>query len=72
VDQNSSEHSAVQETGAINLAQGEHIIRVRYFNSQFNSVLNLFWTPPGGHLEIVPSDALRIICTRWRFKLFLT
>jgi fibro-slime domain-containing protein len=55
---NGGEHSALQKTGAINLAEGKHIIRVRYFNSQFNGVLKLFWTPPGGHLEIVPGDAL--------------
>jgi fibro-slime domain-containing protein len=55
---NGGEHAAIQKSGLVNLTQGKHTIRVRYFNSQFSGVLKLFWTPPGGHLQIVPSEVL--------------
>ncbi len=46
-------------TGTIHLTPGPHAIRVRYFNIILGGSVRLFWTPPGGSEQIVPSDVLR-------------
>ena len=42
----------------INLTAGLHDIRVRFLDKSGYSHINLFWTPPGGSREIVPSERL--------------
>jgi 4-amino-4-deoxy-L-arabinose transferase-like glycosyltransferase/streptogramin lyase len=42
----------------LNLAAGLHDIRVRFVDKSGYSHINLYWTPPGGGREIVPSERL--------------
>jgi DNA-binding beta-propeller fold protein YncE len=44
--------------GSVQLAQGWHPIRVRYLNRIDHAHLYLYWIPPGGAREIVPSTNL--------------
>jgi 4-amino-4-deoxy-L-arabinose transferase-like glycosyltransferase/sugar lactone lactonase YvrE len=46
--------------GAIELDEGWHDIRVRFVNRSDHSHVYLYWTPPGGIKEIVPSTRLFI------------
>ena len=46
--------------GAIDLDEGWHDIRVRFVNRSDHSHIYLYWTPPGGIREVVPSTRLFI------------
>jgi streptogramin lyase/4-amino-4-deoxy-L-arabinose transferase-like glycosyltransferase len=48
----------VLATGGIELASGLHDIRVRYTDRTDHTHINLYWTPPGGRLQIVPAEVL--------------
>lgn len=44
--------------GTIVLAPGQHTLEVRYETTQDNAQLELFWQPPGGQRELLPSYIL--------------
>lgn len=44
--------------GRIHLSAGRHRVRLRYYDARHYAHLNLWWTPPGGGLEVVPSGVL--------------
>ena len=44
--------------GSIQLETGEHEILVKYSNTEHYSEMRLFWTPPGGSSETIPTEAL--------------
>jgi hypothetical protein len=48
--------SVVSNTAQISLRPGDHRIRIRYYNEAGDSIIRLYWTPPGGAEEIVPSE----------------
>lgn len=48
-----------KKSGQITLSPGLHPIHVRYFNTILGGSVRLFWTPPGGPEQIVPTAALR-------------
>jgi 4-amino-4-deoxy-L-arabinose transferase-like glycosyltransferase len=45
--------------GTLNLTAGWHSIRIHYLDYVGASRIHLYWTPPGGEREIVPTWALR-------------
>jgi hypothetical protein len=49
---------ADSDQGRIHLSAGRHRIRLRYYEARHYSHLELWWTPPNGSLEVVPSAAL--------------
>jgi hypothetical protein len=55
---NGGHHGRIRRDGAIRLEEGEHPIRVRYFNSQFDAEFRLYWTVPGKAEDTIPSEAL--------------
>jgi hypothetical protein len=51
--------SAFQEKdGQVDLTEGSHSIRIRYFNSAFGGFVRVWWTPPGRQVEILPRSVL--------------
>lgn len=44
--------------GKVKLSPGKHRLRLRYFEARNYSRLELWWTPPGGTKEVVPSEFL--------------
>lgn len=44
--------------GSIALQKGLHDIRVRFTDHSSHTHIFLFWTPPGGNREIVPTEVL--------------
>jgi sugar lactone lactonase YvrE len=48
----------VYREGSVELAAGFHDIRLRYTDRSSHSHINLYWTPPGQGLQIVPSQNL--------------
>jgi sugar lactone lactonase YvrE/4-amino-4-deoxy-L-arabinose transferase-like glycosyltransferase len=44
--------------GWVELKAGLHDIRVRYLDKSHHSHINLYWMPPGGEREIIPSEML--------------
>jgi 4-amino-4-deoxy-L-arabinose transferase-like glycosyltransferase len=42
----------------VNLQQGAHDFEVRFQSMQDNSVLQLFWQPPGGQRRLLPPDVV--------------
>jgi hypothetical protein len=44
--------------GTIHLEEGRHSLRLEFLDHLNNSRIHLYWTPPGGLREIVPSEAL--------------
>jgi 4-amino-4-deoxy-L-arabinose transferase-like glycosyltransferase len=44
--------------GSVTLQAGNHPIHVHYLDNLGGSLIHLFWTPPDGEHQIVPSDAL--------------
>ncbi|RIK41936.1 MAG: hypothetical protein DCC55_10410 [Chloroflexi bacterium] len=53
-----SRHPNELAIGGIELAEGLHDIRIRYTDRTDHTHINLYWTPPGGGQQIVPSAAL--------------
>lgn len=48
----------VYAEGGITLESGLHDIRVRYADRTDHTHINLFWRPPGGFVQIIPSEVL--------------
>jgi DNA-binding beta-propeller fold protein YncE len=55
---NGGHHADRYLEGRIQLTQGLHTIRLRYFQDDGGRVMDLFWTPPGGRKEAVPTAVL--------------
>jgi len=55
---NGGEHGAQERSGTINLSQGFHDVEVRYFQISGSREMQLWWQPPGGPREIIPSQYL--------------
>ena len=55
---NGGEHGAQCRDGDIVLSEGFHDIEVRYFQSGGSREMQLWWTPPGGAKEVIPSQYL--------------
>ncbi len=45
--------------GALALIPGEHTIRVRFLDRTSFTFIQVYWTPPGGQRQILPSAVLR-------------
>jgi hypothetical protein len=55
---NNSNEAGDPIEGTIKLKAGSHSIQVHYLDYLGDSRLHLYWTPPDGQKQIVPSDAL--------------
>jgi DNA-binding beta-propeller fold protein YncE len=55
---NGGEHGSEFHEGSIQLSEGFHDIEVRYFQSGGSREMQLWWAPPGGGQEIIPSQYL--------------
>lgn len=44
--------------GALNLTAGFHDIRIRFLDQTGNTFINLFWTPPGGSRQALPTELM--------------
>jgi streptogramin lyase/4-amino-4-deoxy-L-arabinose transferase-like glycosyltransferase len=53
----SSQPNVLAES-AVELSQGLHDIRVRYTDRTDHTHINLYWTPPGSNMQLVPPEAL--------------
>lgn len=53
-----NDHSTRDDSGTITLGAGQHRIRMEYYDSTFDAVAKLSWTPPGGVRQIVPTTSL--------------
>jgi hypothetical protein len=51
--------NVVANNGEATLSAGEHPVLIRYMNQAGDSIMKLFWTPPGGMEEIVPVEVLQ-------------
>lgn len=55
---NGGHHADRYMEGRITLTQGVHDIKIRYNQDDGGRVMELYWTPPGGRKEVVPTEAL--------------
>ncbi|MBC8447256.1 MAG: glycosyltransferase family 39 protein [Chloroflexi bacterium] len=55
---NGGEHGSEYREGSIQLTEGFHDIEVRYFQMGGSRDMQLWWSPPGGGQEIIPSQYL--------------
>jgi DNA-binding beta-propeller fold protein YncE len=55
---NGGVHGSEYREGAIDLEAGFHDIEVRYFQAGGSREMQLWWRPPGGGLEKIPSEYL--------------
>jgi len=55
---NGGEHGSEYREGSIQLTEGFHGIEVRYFQMGGSREMQLWWAPPGGGQEIIPSQYL--------------
>jgi hypothetical protein len=59
---NDGVHGTKSKDATISLNSGEHDFQLRYFQGPAEDIaLQLFWTPPGGNEEIVPTSAFRSV-----------
>ena len=58
---NSGQHGAMYQEGAINLSQGWHDIEVRYSDVGGSRAMELWWRPPSRNKTLIPSAYLRPI-----------
>ncbi|MBN2370408.1 MAG: hypothetical protein JXO72_07965 [Vicinamibacteria bacterium] len=55
---NGGHHGRLRRDGAVRLEAGDHPIRVRFFNSQFDAEFRLYWTVPDRPEDTIPNEAL--------------
>lgn len=55
---NGGHHSERYVEGRVNLSEGLHKLRIRYFQDDGGRVMDLYWTPPNGRKDLVPSTVL--------------
>lgn len=55
---NGGHHADRYMEGRVSLTEGLHDIRLRYNQDDGGRVMELYWIPPGGHKEMVPTEAL--------------
>ncbi|MBI2955159.1 MAG: glycosyltransferase family 39 protein [Chloroflexi bacterium] len=58
VVENGGHHGDRYVEGRVVLAQGQHRIRLRYFQDDGGRKMELWWIPPSGQKEMVPVDVL--------------
>jgi hypothetical protein len=51
-------HAPQLKQGRISLKEGYHPITILYYNKQFGALMRLKWSPPGQHMETIPSKFL--------------
>jgi DNA-binding beta-propeller fold protein YncE len=55
---NGGQHSTRYQQGVIDLEAGQHRIKLRYVHTEVWRVMEVYWTPPDGQQEILPTDRL--------------
>jgi DNA-binding beta-propeller fold protein YncE len=55
---NGGQHSTQHRQGVVTLEAGQHWIRLRYVHTEVWRVMEVYWTPPDGPQEILPTDRL--------------
>jgi DNA-binding beta-propeller fold protein YncE/4-amino-4-deoxy-L-arabinose transferase-like glycosyltransferase len=55
---NGGQHSTQDRQGVVALEAGQHRIKLRYVHTEAWRVMEVYWTPPDGRQEILPTDHL--------------
>jgi len=55
---NGGQHGVLTRRGEVELSEGTHELRLRYFNMIFGGMVRMLWEPPGGPVGPVPAERL--------------
>jgi hypothetical protein len=54
---NGGEHAKTRSAGLVQISEGFHKLRIKYFDVGGEALLKLYWTPPGQTEEAVPTSS---------------